>query len=547
MVFHAHVSDYMAPSVLRYLGKPASSMHVILTGFSPALEQRLVTLLAPRGSCEVVPATQDSLNGPCSVVVLGDALPADTRRAFCAHLRDRRRDQPHDSHPGVALAARLDDTALGLVRAGLVDAVTDPADSDERIAAHLHLAAARSGRTTPALDEQPQVLRAVADTAPVLLWMCDASGHCTYANAAYTEFAGVPFETLRGDGWKALVHPDDAAHDDQSWLEAIGKGQANDQIFRFRRHDGEWRWILDRSVPWYRPDGVFAGFVGSCTDITELRQVEQDAGIARDLAVRFAHASSIDDVLPACLEAALEVSHYDSGFIYLREPGGALRLAETRHVSDALRDTLLFIRPGSDHMRIVERGEPVFSDEGFVPVAGDSASSRRSVLDPAAADGARRLAMLPLHHQDEVIGLLMLGSTSAGDLAEGRRRQLEAIAAQMSTALASLQAEDALARSERLLRAVVEHAPIAIWTLRPDVSVGDVWNPAAERLFGRPHDEVVGTPCPVCPTVPRRGRSGCRRRACRCGTPPASASTSRGKPACPAPRCAHARRRACPA
>ena len=96
----------------------------------------------------------------------------------------------------------------------------------------------------------------------------------------------------------------------------------------------------------------------------------------------------------------------------------------------------------------------------------------------------------------------MLGSTRTGAVAAGRRRQLEAIAAQMSTALARLQAEDALARSERLLRAVVEHAPIAIWTLRQDVSVGDVWNPAAERLFGRLHDEVVGTPCPVCaPTL----------------------------------------------
>ncbi len=464
-------------------------MHVILTGFSPTLQQRLVAALGPATSHDVVPPTRASVARPCTLVALGDDLDAAARRDLCVGLRAA-------SAPGggaVVLVADLDPAAQALARDGLVDAVIDPADSDDRMSTRLHLAATRAARVTHETDVQPQVLRAVADTAPVLLWMCDERGQCTFANSAYLAFVGAPFEALRGDGWKNFVHPDDRTAVDPPWADAIKTHQANDQIVRVRRHDGEWRWILDQSVPWHRADGAFGGFVGSCTDISELRQAEQDSGIARDLAVRFAHAATIDEVLPACLEAALEVSHYDNGGIYLREPDGSLRLAETRNVSDALRETLTFIRPGSDRMRIVERGEPVFSDYRSLLLD----------LNPVAiAEGVRRIAMLPLHHQDEVIGLLMLGSTRQGDVAEGRRRQLEAIAAQMSTALASLQAEDALARSERLLRAVVAHAPIAIWTLRQDVSVGDVWNPAAERLFGLRHEEVAGLPCPVCAPAP---------------------------------------------
>jgi len=45
--------------------------------------------------------------------------------------------------------------------------------------------------------------------------------------------------------------------------------------YRLRRHDGQYRWILDRGNPRYTPDGTFAGYIGSCIDITERRQLEQ--------------------------------------------------------------------------------------------------------------------------------------------------------------------------------------------------------------------------------------------------------------------------------
>jgi PAS domain S-box-containing protein len=303
-----------------------------------------------------------------------------------------------------------------------------------------------------------------------------------------------------------LVHRRSAGHR-RGAAEACTQHEA-DLIYRFRRFDGEWRWILDRSVPRFRPDGTFAGLIGSCTDITDLRHAEDDLRVARDLAVRFAHASGLDDVLPACLAAALEVSDYTEGGIYLRDPDGALRVAQTLNVSPALRESLMYIAPGSERMAIVERGDPVFVDYARVPFAPN---------DVALAEGVTGLAMLPLHHQDEVVGLLLLASDRHGALAHARRGPLEAIAAQMSTALARRWSK-ALTRSERLVRTVVEHAPIAIWTLRPDGTVGDVWNPAAERLFGVTHADVVGRACPAC--LPAPGRDPALRAAGTSGTQP---------------------------
>ena len=50
--------------------------------------------------------------------------------------------------------------------------------------------------------------------------------------------------------------------------------------YRLQRHDGEYRWILDQGVPHQGPDGQFAGYIGSCLDITERRQGEAAAVLA---------------------------------------------------------------------------------------------------------------------------------------------------------------------------------------------------------------------------------------------------------------------------
>ncbi len=38
--------------------------------------------------------------------------------------------------------------------------------------------------------------------------------------------------------------------------------------YRLRRHDGQYRWVLDNGAPRFALDGSFAGYIGSCVDIT---------------------------------------------------------------------------------------------------------------------------------------------------------------------------------------------------------------------------------------------------------------------------------------
>src|SRR5262249_14766917 len=44
---------------------------------------------------------------------------------------------------------------------------------------------------------------------------------------------------------------------------------------RLRRHDGQYRWMLDIGVPRFHQNGSFAGFIGSCVDITEQKLAEE--------------------------------------------------------------------------------------------------------------------------------------------------------------------------------------------------------------------------------------------------------------------------------
>jgi PAS domain S-box-containing protein len=45
--------------------------------------------------------------------------------------------------------------------------------------------------------------------------------------------------------------------------------------YRLRRHDEEYRWILNIGVPRVNPDGSLAGYIGSCVDVTERKSAEE--------------------------------------------------------------------------------------------------------------------------------------------------------------------------------------------------------------------------------------------------------------------------------
>jgi PAS domain S-box-containing protein len=134
-----------------------------------------------------------------------------------------------------------------------------------------------------ALDDDAR-FRLLADHAPVMLWMSGLDGLCDFFNSTWLEFTGRTLAQERGNGWAEGVHAEDFQDCMDVYLASFVARRAFRMEYRLRRRDGQFRWILDQGVPRYAEGGVFEGFIGSCVDITEMRE-NAEALKARTLAL----------------------------------------------------------------------------------------------------------------------------------------------------------------------------------------------------------------------------------------------------------------------
>src|SRR5215469_6626192 len=157
----------------------------------------------------------------------------------------------------------------------------------------LFLATVIEERTSGEADlrESESRFRMVADAAPVLIWMAGVDKLCTFFNKPWLQFTGRTLQQELGNGWAEGVHPDDLQKCLNVYVEAFEAREPFIMQYRLRRHDGEYRWISDNGVARYDAQGRFAGYIGSCVDVTELvnkdealRESEERMRMAADAA-----------------------------------------------------------------------------------------------------------------------------------------------------------------------------------------------------------------------------------------------------------------------
>ena len=123
------------------------------------------------------------------------------------------------------------------------------------------------------MRESEQRFRAIADTAPVLIWVTRQDRERAFVNQAYVEFFGADYEAARAADWRSVLHPDDQERILRESLAGEATGQPFSMEARYRRHDGEWRWLKSFSRP--RLTGAeVAGFVGVAFDVTDMREAQ---------------------------------------------------------------------------------------------------------------------------------------------------------------------------------------------------------------------------------------------------------------------------------
>ena len=125
------------------------------------------------------------------------------------------------------------------------------------------------------IEESENRFRLLADSMPQFVWSGNEEGNLDYFNQAVSDYSGLDNQEMLNGGWLTIVHEDERERNAELWKESINTGI--DFLFehRFRRSDGEYRWQLSRAVPLRNPDGKIQRWIGTSTDIHDLKAQEQ--------------------------------------------------------------------------------------------------------------------------------------------------------------------------------------------------------------------------------------------------------------------------------
>lgn len=120
-----------------------------------------------------------------------------------------------------------------------------------------------------AVHESEEKFRTFAQAMPNQVWAARSNGEFEWFNDRVYEYSGVARNSLDGEAWTAIIHPDDLRAAAGQWREAVASGTTYECEFRIRQADGVYRWHLARALPIHDNAGYIARWVGTNTDIED--------------------------------------------------------------------------------------------------------------------------------------------------------------------------------------------------------------------------------------------------------------------------------------
>jgi PAS domain S-box-containing protein len=130
-------------------------------------------------------------------------------------------------------------------------------------------------RAEEALRVSESRFRTMADSAPLLIWMCGPDNLCTYVNQGWLEFTGRTIEQELGKGWAEGIFGEDRARCWDSFNSAFDRREPLNMEYRLRRADGVFRWVYVSAAPRFTSESEFLGYIGSCIDIADRKEAEE--------------------------------------------------------------------------------------------------------------------------------------------------------------------------------------------------------------------------------------------------------------------------------
>jgi PAS domain S-box-containing protein len=131
-------------------------------------------------------------------------------------------------------------------------------------------------RNEEALRESEERFRVIANSIDQMIWATQPNGFHDYYNQRWYEYTGVPEGTTDGEGWSGMFHPEDRDKAWEVWRRCLETGEPYHIEYRLRHRSGEYRWVLGRAQPLRDSTGRIVRWYGSCTDIHDLKQAQNE-------------------------------------------------------------------------------------------------------------------------------------------------------------------------------------------------------------------------------------------------------------------------------
>jgi PAS domain S-box-containing protein len=295
--------------------------------------------------------------------------------------------------------------------------------------------------------------RALAATSGEILWTADAEGQLSGDLGPWCAFTGQSAVEARTRGWARAIHPDDRARVAAAWARAVDERASYENELRVRRHDGAYRHLLVRATPILDPGGI-REWVGTCTDITERRELEDRLRAANtELVVASLEAASRAGRLETMFESLADgLLVYDASGRIIRMNGALRRLLALD------RDPVYDERPAEERMALVHlrdaSGRPLTFEEWSVTriLRGETLTDAAMVSMIVRALDGRDIHMsvsgAPIR---DAAGNVIGGIQIMRDVTERRRHEeerahiLSVVSHELRTPLTSLKARTQLA------------------------------------------------------------------------------------------------------
>ena len=310
------------------------------------------------------------------------------------------------------------------------------------------------------LRESEKRFRVMADSSPVLIWTADAVVREFYFNARWLEFAGQTAEEARESGWYGGVHPDDVAAVQKVIDRANEHHHGCTLEYRRRRHDGEYRWVLDTSAPRFDDAGRFLGYVGTAVDIhdrviaeSRIRRLTTLYSALSRANEAIARSTDLTTVLQRVCDIVVRHTGITTAMVSLLDATGT-KLTDVAFSGEFAE---LFLQTPLEVGALAEGRESpgslvVRTNRRHVSADRHADTSVWQIAQPEAREALRSSAVYPLQRDGRAVGVFAVYAREAAFFDSELTDLIDILSGDLSYALEAFAAREHRERAESELR-----------------------------------------------------------------------------------------------